>query len=183
MTKKENYEVRGEEVLKKVKELIAEGNVRRIIIKDKKDKVLVEFPLTIGVVGAVELIPCIRNCHGTKLNAVIGERAVLPLPIEIGNVNRVPRILRWRWKRGDLCCLRTICPPEPLTISSGTLQPPIPGLRNPIEKHGCIPYTASRGTIELEMCRDDIGGQIDETKTKKRIIQIAPPSNDEKVVV
>ncbi len=53
MTKKENYEVRGEEVLKKVKELIKEGNVRRIIIKDKKDKVLVEFPLTIGVVGAV----------------------------------------------------------------------------------------------------------------------------------
>lgn len=53
MTKKETYEVRGEEVLKKVKELINEGNVRRIIIKDKKDKVLVEFPLTIGVVGAV----------------------------------------------------------------------------------------------------------------------------------
>ncbi len=53
MTKKESYEVRGEEVIKKVKELIKEGNVRRIIIKDKKDKVLVEFPLTIGVVGAV----------------------------------------------------------------------------------------------------------------------------------
>ena len=53
MANKENYEVRGEEVLKKVKELIKEGNVRRIIIKDKKDKVLVEFPLTIGVVGAV----------------------------------------------------------------------------------------------------------------------------------
>lgn len=53
MTKKETYEVRGEEVLKKVKELIKEGNVRRIIIKDKKGKVLVEFPLTIGVVGAV----------------------------------------------------------------------------------------------------------------------------------
>lgn len=53
MTKKESYEVRGEDVIKKVKELIKEGNVRRIIIKDKKGKVLVEFPLTIGVVGAV----------------------------------------------------------------------------------------------------------------------------------
>lgn len=53
MNKKETYEVRGEDVLKKVKELIKEGNVRRIIIKDKNDKVLVEFPLTIGVVGAV----------------------------------------------------------------------------------------------------------------------------------
>lgn len=50
---RETYEVRGEDVLKKVKELIKEGNVRRIIIKDKQDKVLVEFPLTIGVVGAV----------------------------------------------------------------------------------------------------------------------------------
>lgn len=52
-TKKETYEVRGEEVIKKVKELIAEGNVRRISIKDKKGKVLAEFPLTIGVVGAL----------------------------------------------------------------------------------------------------------------------------------
>lgn len=53
MTKKETYEVRGEEVIKKVKELVAEGNVRRISIKDKKGKVLAEFPLTIGVVGAI----------------------------------------------------------------------------------------------------------------------------------
>lgn len=51
--RKESFKVSGEELLKKVKELIAEGNVRRIIIKDRKDKVIVEFPLTIGVVGAV----------------------------------------------------------------------------------------------------------------------------------
>jgi len=36
-----------------VKELISEGNVTRIIIKNKEDKVLVEFPVTIGVVGAI----------------------------------------------------------------------------------------------------------------------------------
>jgi len=37
----------------KIKELINEGNIRRIIIKDMKDKVLIEIPLTIGVVIAV----------------------------------------------------------------------------------------------------------------------------------
>ena len=50
---KETYQVKGEDLLKKVKELIAEGNVRRIIITNKEGKNLVEFPLTIGVVGAV----------------------------------------------------------------------------------------------------------------------------------
>jgi hypothetical protein len=51
-TKKEEFKVSGEEVLKKVKELIKEGNIRRIIIKNEEGKILVEFPLTIGVVGA-----------------------------------------------------------------------------------------------------------------------------------
>ena len=51
--KEEKFEVRGEELLAKVKELIHEGNVRRIIIRDKSGKNLVEFPLTIGVVGAL----------------------------------------------------------------------------------------------------------------------------------
>lgn len=51
--KQEEFSVKGEEVVKKVKELIKEGNIRRIIIKDKKGKVLIELPLTIGVVGAL----------------------------------------------------------------------------------------------------------------------------------
>lgn len=51
--RKESFRVNGEDLLAKVKELIREGNVRRIIIIDKKGKTLVEFPLTIGVVGAV----------------------------------------------------------------------------------------------------------------------------------
>lgn len=49
----ETFKVQGEHLLAKVKELIKEGNVRRIIIKDKEGKTLVEFPLTIGVIGAV----------------------------------------------------------------------------------------------------------------------------------
>ena len=51
--KQEEFSVKGEEVIRKVKELIKEGNIRRIIIKDKKGKILIELPLTIGVVGAL----------------------------------------------------------------------------------------------------------------------------------
>lgn len=52
-TTQEEFKVNGEELLAKVKQLIAEGNVRRIIIKDKDGKTLIEVPLTIGVVGIV----------------------------------------------------------------------------------------------------------------------------------
>lgn len=51
--REESFRVNGEELLKKVKQLINEGNVRRITIKDKEGKTLVVLPLTIGVVGAV----------------------------------------------------------------------------------------------------------------------------------
>ena len=54
MTKQtEEFKINGEDLLKKFKELIAEGNVRRVIIKNKDGKTIVEIPLTIGVVGAV----------------------------------------------------------------------------------------------------------------------------------
>ncbi len=49
----ETFKVKGEQLLGKVKKLIAEGNVRRIIIKGKDGKTLVEIPLTVGVIGAV----------------------------------------------------------------------------------------------------------------------------------
>jgi len=53
--KKEEFKVTGEEVIKKIKELIKAGNVRRIIIKNEEGKTLIEVPLTLGVVGAVLL--------------------------------------------------------------------------------------------------------------------------------
>lgn len=53
----EEFKVNGEELLKKVKELIAEGNVRRITIKGKDGTVIVEMPLTVGVVGVVLAAP------------------------------------------------------------------------------------------------------------------------------
>ena len=49
----EEYKVKGDDLLKKVKELIAEGNIRRIIIKDKEGKIVVEFPVTLGLIGAL----------------------------------------------------------------------------------------------------------------------------------
>jgi len=49
----EEFKVSGEELIKKVKELIKAGNARRIIIKNEKGKILVELPLTIGAVGAL----------------------------------------------------------------------------------------------------------------------------------
>jgi Domain of unknown function (DUF4342) len=48
----ERVSVAGEDLLKKVKQLIDEGNVRRISIKDKQGRALIDLPLTIGVVGA-----------------------------------------------------------------------------------------------------------------------------------
>jgi hypothetical protein len=49
----EEFRVDGEELIAKVKNLINEGHVRRVIIKDKEGKVVFEIPLTLGVVGAL----------------------------------------------------------------------------------------------------------------------------------
>jgi hypothetical protein len=51
----EEFRVDGDAVVAKVKEILHEGNVRRLIIKDDKGQTLIEIPLTIGVVGAVLL--------------------------------------------------------------------------------------------------------------------------------
>lgn len=49
----EEFKVDGEELLRKIKNLLKEGNIRRVIIKDKDGKVVFEIPLTFGVVGAL----------------------------------------------------------------------------------------------------------------------------------
>jgi predicted O-methyltransferase YrrM len=51
--KTEEFKVKGEEILTKVKEVVAEGSVRRIIINNKESEVIMEIPLAIGLVGAV----------------------------------------------------------------------------------------------------------------------------------
>ena len=49
----EEFKVSGEKLIERVKELIREGNARRIIIKNEDSKTLLEVPLTIGAVGAL----------------------------------------------------------------------------------------------------------------------------------
>ncbi|MEO6220462.1 MAG: DUF4342 domain-containing protein [Ginsengibacter sp.] len=52
-TTKESFKIHGKNLLNKVKELIEEGNIKKISIHDKEGKELMNFPLTLGVVGAV----------------------------------------------------------------------------------------------------------------------------------
>jgi len=52
-TRYEEFRLNGGEILNKVKEIIHEGNVRRIILKDEHGKTFMEIPLTVGVVGAI----------------------------------------------------------------------------------------------------------------------------------
>ncbi|MBP7693741.1 MAG: DUF4342 domain-containing protein [Anaerolineales bacterium] len=51
----EEFQVNGEAVLAKIREVLHAGNVRRITIKDDSGRSLIEIPLTLGVVGAVLL--------------------------------------------------------------------------------------------------------------------------------
>jgi uncharacterized membrane protein YvbJ len=49
----ESFSISSNNLIEKVKELIHEGNVSRIIVKDVSDKTLLEIPVTVGVVGVV----------------------------------------------------------------------------------------------------------------------------------
>ncbi len=51
----EEFKVAGDQIMAKVKELVHEGNVRRITIKNDQGNTLVVIPLTVGVVGAILL--------------------------------------------------------------------------------------------------------------------------------
>ena len=52
-THTEEFRVNGEELIAKIKNLLKEGNIRRVIIKEKEGKTVFEIPLTLGVVGAL----------------------------------------------------------------------------------------------------------------------------------
>ena len=49
----EEFSVNSEDLVKRVKELLHEGNVKKIIVRDEHGRVLVEFPVTVGVIGAL----------------------------------------------------------------------------------------------------------------------------------
>ncbi len=48
----QTFKVKGDDLLKSVKQILHEGNVRRVVIK-QGSKTVVEFPMTVGVVGAL----------------------------------------------------------------------------------------------------------------------------------
>lgn len=51
----QEFTLSGDEVVHKVKELLHEGNIRRIIIKNEEGRTMLEVPLTLGVIGAALL--------------------------------------------------------------------------------------------------------------------------------
>lgn len=75
----EEFHVNGEELLAKIKDLIHQGNIRRIIIKEKDGKTLIEFPLTLGVVGLV-LAPTLAAVGA--IAALVSEATIV---VEKGN--------------------------------------------------------------------------------------------------
>ncbi len=54
-TRTETHRVNGDRLLETVKRIVREGNVRRIVIRNEEDRVLLSFPLSAGVVGAALL--------------------------------------------------------------------------------------------------------------------------------
>jgi hypothetical protein len=52
-TRTEEFEVSGEELLAKVKELVRQGNIRRVAVRNEEGRTLIDLPLTVGVVGAL----------------------------------------------------------------------------------------------------------------------------------
>jgi phage-related minor tail protein len=78
MEKKNQFYVAGDELLKKIKQIIHEGNVNRIIIKDEEGNTYLEIPVTIGVIGAI-LAPVL---------AAVGALAALAARFKIEVVRR-----------------------------------------------------------------------------------------------
>ena len=93
---KESFKVNGEALLKKVKELIQEGNVRRITIHGKEGEELMSFPLTIGIIGTV-FVPVL---------AAIGSLATLIEECTI-TLKKEEEKEDSKNTRRDICCIVT----------------------------------------------------------------------------
>ena len=51
--KTEEFKIDGDQLVTKIKDLIKEGNIRRVIIKNEEGRTMIELPLTLGVVGSI----------------------------------------------------------------------------------------------------------------------------------
>jgi hypothetical protein len=49
----EEFAIDGDKLITQIKELVHEGNIRRILIKNEEGKTLIDIPLTLGVVGVL----------------------------------------------------------------------------------------------------------------------------------
>jgi hypothetical protein len=82
----EEIEVAGGQLVERIKELVAEGNVRRLIIRSPDDKVILEIPLTAGAVvgGMVTIIAPLLAALGA-LAALIAKVKVQVVRVEDQN--------------------------------------------------------------------------------------------------
>lgn len=76
--KVEEFHVSGDEIMKKVREIINAGNARKIIIKNETGDSIIEIPLTIGAVGAI-LAPALAAVGAitalvTKCNIIVEKK-------------------------------------------------------------------------------------------------------------
>lgn len=79
----EELKIKGSELVDKIKELIHEGNVRRIIVKDERGHTFMEIPLTVATIGivAAPVLAAIAAIAGMAANFhVVVERSAPPPP-------------------------------------------------------------------------------------------------------
>ncbi len=57
--KQEEIKVEGKKVVSKIKELIKQGNIRKVVVKDNKGKIILSLPVTASVIGAFLLPPLV----------------------------------------------------------------------------------------------------------------------------
>ena len=82
----EEHRVRGERLVARIRELVHQGNIRRIIVKDDRGQTLIEIPLTLGVVGAVLLPVWVALCAMAALAAdfnLVVEKVAQPTDVTI----------------------------------------------------------------------------------------------------
>lgn len=87
-TRTEEFRVDGDKVVSKIKELVNEGNIRRIILKSEDGRTLIEIPLTLGmgVIGVTALVAPVLAAIGAvaaivaKVSIVVERDATPPTP-------------------------------------------------------------------------------------------------------
>jgi hypothetical protein len=86
-TRTEEVTIRGEELVATVKALVHEGNIRRITVKSREGRVLIEVPLTLGVVGAL-FLPTLAALGA--LAALVTECTIVVERVDAGDGRKEP---------------------------------------------------------------------------------------------